>query len=62
MTAFTAEQKRDAALRELKKRQSYYPGMVFRERMTREQMNYQIEIMREIAEDYHQQATRKETT
>lgn len=52
MTAFTNEQKREAALRELAMRRRVYPRWVEQQRMTQDEADRQIAIMAAIADDY----------
>lgn len=51
-TIFTAEQKHKVAQREVEWRLHVYPGRVQKRTMTREQAEYQIDVMRAIAADY----------
>lgn len=52
MTAFTDEQKREAALREVAMRRRVYPGWVQQGRLTQDDADYQIAVMAAIADDY----------
>lgn len=54
--SFTAEQKRDCALRELKMRERVYPRWVENNRMSKAKAREEIDMMREIADDYDSQA------
>lgn len=53
---FTDDEKREAALREVKWRKHVYPNRVTTKRMTQYQADYQIKIMEAIAEDYRARA------
>jgi len=49
---FTHRQKREAVLREIKMRKRVYPSQVRQERMTQEEADHQIAVMKAIAADY----------
>jgi hypothetical protein len=49
---YTAQEKLDAVEREIRQRGRVYARMISREEMTREKAEYEIDIMRAIAEDY----------
>lgn len=51
---FTNQQKRDAALREVKYRKRVYARLVSDGRMTQAKADEQIAIMQAIADDYHE--------
>lgn len=51
---FTNQQKRDAALREVKYRKRVYASLVSDGRMTQAKADEQIAIMQAIADDYHE--------
>lgn len=51
-TEFTAEQKHKVAQREVEWRLRVYPNRVAKGTMSREQAEYQIDVMRAIAKDY----------
>ena len=51
---FTNQQKRDAALREVKQRKRVYARLVSDGRMTQAKADEQIAIMQAIADDYHE--------
>jgi len=53
---YTAEQKHKEIRRELAFRRSVYPREIAKQRMTQQEANERIEIMREIAEEYHDMA------
>ena len=53
MTEFTAKQKMDAADREVKQRMRVYPRLIEAGKMTKEKAEYETDIMRAIAADYH---------
>lgn len=53
---FTAEMKRDAARREIRFRERVYNNKVRQGSMTQAKADFEIEIMREIAEDYERLA------
>lgn len=52
MTRFTDEEKRKCAEREVRLRRQVYRNRIETKRMSRSQANYQLAVMREIAEDY----------
>jgi hypothetical protein len=49
---FSDEQKLQICLREIKKREWVYSGQVTKGKMSQAQMNYEIEGMKAIADDY----------
>ena len=49
---YTAEQKSAAARRETSMRINFYPQLIRKGRLSAQEADYQIEIMREIADDY----------
>lgn len=59
-TVFTAEQKHRVAQREVEWRLRVYPGRVQKQLMSREQAEYQIDVMRAIAADYNKIAQETE--
>jgi len=52
MPKFSAEEKLDCAMRELKMRQRVYPNRVLTQRMTERQAKRELELMAEIRDDY----------
>lgn len=53
MGEFTAKQKLDAADREVKQRVRVYARLIATGKMTKEKAEYETDIMRAIAADYH---------
>jgi hypothetical protein len=53
---YTAEQKHKELRREIAFRARVYPREIAKQRMTQREANERIEIMREIAEEYHDKA------
>ena len=60
MTEFTARQKMEEADREVAMRRKVYPKQIARGDLSLERANWQIEIMRAIAQDYHRAAIAEE--
>jgi len=56
---FTAEEKLQAVRREIKKRVDVYKRLVGDNRMSREEADYQIDIMRAIADDLSKEAAKE---
>ena len=59
MRNFTAEEKLQAVRREIKKRVDVYKRLVGDNRMSREEADYQIDIMRAIADDLSKEAAKE---
>jgi hypothetical protein len=59
MRVFSAADKHEAALRELKKRKQVYPRLIMTRRMSSEQAEWQIAVMEAIAADYAEAAERE---
>ena len=58
--AFTAKQKLAAADREVMQRMRVYPRLIRDGKMSRREADFQTDIMRAIAEDYHVIVLREE--
>jgi len=57
---FTARQKMECADREVRQRERVYTRLIVSGKMTREKADYETNVMREIANDYHRLVQQEE--